>query len=69
MPLNFVGFFIENAIVNSSIISRDHLIDLVKKHPDNIYPRLTKLLKIETEILEIVFIKNKAFIINIIIIS
>ena len=59
MPINFLGAFIENAIVNSSIISRDHLIDLVKKYPDNIYPRLTKLLKVETEILEIVFIKNK----------
>lgn len=60
MPLfDFVGSFIENSIVNSSIISRDHLIDLVKKYPDNIYPRLSKLLKVETEILEIVFIKNK----------
>ena len=59
MPIDFVGAFIENAIVNSSFVSRDYLIDLLKKYPDNIYPRLTKLLKVETEILEIVFIKNK----------
>jgi hypothetical protein len=59
MPFDFVGSFIENAIVNSSFVSRDHLIDLLKKYPDNIYPRLTKLLKVETEILEIVFIKNR----------
>jgi hypothetical protein len=59
MPFDFVGSFIENAIVNSSFVSRDHMIDLLKKYPDNIYPRLTKLLKVETEILEIVFIKNR----------
>ncbi len=58
MPIHFVNFFIENAIENSLVISRDQLIDLVKMYPDNIYPKLSKLWKVETEILEIVFIKN-----------
>ena len=59
MPIHWVDAFIRNAIENSSIVSRDHLIYLVKKYPDYIYPKLSKLWKVDTEILEIVFIKNK----------
>jgi hypothetical protein len=59
MPFDFVGIHIVKMIENSSIVSRDHLIELVKKHPDYMYPRINNFLKCDNEILDIIFLKNK----------
>jgi hypothetical protein len=59
MPFDFVGTLILKMIENSSIVSRDHLIELVKKYPNYIYPRISNFLKCDKEILDIIFLNNK----------
>lgn len=58
MPLDFVGFFLQNSIENTIISSRVHLMDLVAKYPHITYPRLDKSLKIDPAILQSVFLNN-----------
>ncbi len=58
MPLDFVGYFFLNGIENTVIASRIHLMDLVAKYPHVAYPRLDKNLKVDSDILQRVFLNN-----------
>lgn len=59
MPLDFAGFFLQNSIESTVIVSRIHLMDLIKQYPQITYPRLDKSLKLDPSILQSVFFKNK----------
>lgn len=58
MPLDFVGFYIQNAIDNTIVASRKHLMNLVEKYPYYIYTRLNKNLKMDSDILNSIFLKR-----------
>lgn len=58
MPLDFVGFYIQNTIDNTIVASRKHLMNLVEKYPYYIYVRLNKNLKMDSDILNSIFLKR-----------
>jgi hypothetical protein len=58
MPLDFFGYFFLNGIENTTIVSREHLMNLVNESPSTIYPRLSEEFKVDPIVLQIVFLDN-----------